>query len=310
LLDYTIKKREFDDTVFCIDEPEAHLNPKTHGKMLEALMGLTEPKSQLWIATHSIGMMRRARDLYHERPGEIVFLDFEADFDQPQTLKPIVPDRSMWQRSLEIALDDLASLVSPRTIIACESGKADGKPGEGVDAAVYNCIFGIELPEVRFVSIGSSSDMKGDRFLVVQAVAGLVQGTTVIRLIDHDGMSETEISEHEAQGYRVLRRRQMESYIFDDEVLQLLCESVSQPEKTAELLAAKSQAIEAAKAQGHQADDTKKAAGRIADACRKVLKLQNAGKTSNAFMRDTLAPLIKPKSKIYQELRAAIFGSN
>jgi len=28
LLDFVLKKREFDDTVFCIDEPEAHLKPR------------------------------------------------------------------------------------------------------------------------------------------------------------------------------------------------------------------------------------------------------------------------------------------
>jgi predicted ATPase len=309
LLDYTIKRREFDDTIFCIDEPDAHLNPRVHGRMLEALMNMTEGPNQLWIATHSIGMMRKARDLYHQKPGEVVFLDFEADFDQPQTLSPILPDRAMWQKSLETALDDLASLVSPKTIVACESGKPDGKPGDGIDSAIYNLIFGSELPEVRFVSIGSSSDMKGDRFLVVQAVAGLVQGTEVLRLIDRDGMSEQEIKGHQAQGYRVLRRRQIESYLFDDEVLGLLCDSVAQSDKKLELLAAKATAIEAAEAQGHQRDDIKKASGRIADACRRILKLENAGKTTNGFMRDTLAPLIVPNTKIYQELKTAIFSA-
>jgi predicted ATPase len=309
LLDYTLKKQEFDDTVFCIDEPEAHLNPRVHGKMLEALINLTEANSQLWIATHSIGMMRRARDLYHQKPGEIVFLDFEVDFDEPQVLRPVVPDRALWQRSLEIALDDLASLVSPKAIIACESGKPDGNPGEGIDAAIYNSIFQEEFPEVRFVSIGSSTDMKGDRFLVVQAVAGLIQGTEVLRLIDRDGMSDAEVKEHEQKGYRVLRRRQIESYLFDDEVLELLCASEHKLEKKDELLKAKAAAIEAAKAQGHQPDDIKKASGRIADACRKILALENAGKTTSAFMRDTLAPMICSGMKIYEELKEAIFGA-
>lgn len=310
LLDYTIKKREFDDTVFCIDEPEAHLNPRVHGKMLEGLMNLTEGNSQLWIATHSIGMMRKARDLYQKKPCEIAFLDFEADFDQPQVLAPVKPDRAMWQKSLETALDDLASLVSPKTIIACESGKPDGKPGEGIDAAIYNHIFGSEFPEARFISIGSSSDMKGDRYLVVQAMAGLVQGTELLRLVDRDGMSDEEINQHEKQGYRVLRRRQIESYMFDDEVLGLLCESVGQPNKKDELLEAKIAAIEASRSQGHHPDDIKKASGRIADACRRVLKLENAGKASSAFMRDTLAPLMTSQTKIYQELKAAIFAEN
>jgi predicted ATP-dependent endonuclease of OLD family len=109
ILDYILKRSEFDDTVFCIDEPEAHLNPRVHGKLLDALLDLTQPKSQLWIATHSIGMLRRARDLYFQKPGEVVFLDFENDFDRPQLLWPIPPDRAFWRRSLITALGPVFS---------------------------------------------------------------------------------------------------------------------------------------------------------------------------------------------------------
>ena len=60
LLDLFIKRREYDDTAFCIDEPEAHMNPRLQGKLLDELFLLMTPNSQLWLATHSIGMMRRA----------------------------------------------------------------------------------------------------------------------------------------------------------------------------------------------------------------------------------------------------------
>jgi predicted ATPase len=208
LLDFVIKKKEFDDTVFCIDEPEAHLNPRVQGKMLDALLSLVDPNSQLWIATHAIGMMRRARDLYHERPGEVVFLDFDCDFDKPQVLRPVIPDRAFWEKSLEVALDDMAALVAPKTISACEGRLEDG---DGFDAAVYNRIFAREFPETRFVSIGSSTDMKGDRFLVLQAVRDLIIGTNVERLMDRDGMTDSEKAECEAKGIRVLGRRHIES---------------------------------------------------------------------------------------------------
>jgi hypothetical protein len=308
VLDYILKKVEFDDTVFCIDEPEAHLNPRVHGDMLTCLYDLTDQKSQLWLATHSIGMLRRARDLHNENPDSVAFLDFEIDFDQKQIVAPIIPDRAFWQRSLKVALDDLAELVAPQTIVACESGKKDGAPGQGFDAEIYNAIFAMEFPETRFVSIGSSTDMKGDRYLVVQAVADLIQGTEVLRLIDRDGMSEAEIAEHEAGGYRVLRQRHLEAYLFDDDVLRRLCDASGQPEKTDELLAAKQAALEASVANGHAQDDIKKASGRICDACRRILQLQNAGKASRAVMRDTLAPLIVPNTAIYEELRSIIFG--
>jgi hypothetical protein len=219
----------------------------------------------------------------------------------------VVPDRDFWQRSLSIALDDIASLVSPSTIIACESGKKDGAPGEGIDSAIYNKIFGSEFAETRFVSIGSSTDLKGDRFLVVQAVAGLIEGAQVKRLVDRDGMSDVERNKKIASGYRVLRRRHIESYIFDDTVLEALCDASGQSDRKAELLAAKAAGIKAAIDNGHPSDHLKAASGRISDACRRILKLRNAGSTTGAFMRDTLAPLVLPGTAIYAELRAEIF---
>ena len=76
LLDLFVKKVEYDDTVFCIDEPEAHMNPRLQGKLLEELFRLVDDSSQLWIATHAIGMMRKALQLYEEYRNQVAFLDF------------------------------------------------------------------------------------------------------------------------------------------------------------------------------------------------------------------------------------------
>ena len=90
LLDITVVKVEFNDTVFCIDEPEAHIHTKLQGQLLKELYDLVPDKSQLWIATHSIGMVRKAQELWRDDPNSVVFLDFgkdnsgkERDFDGP-----------------------------------------------------------------------------------------------------------------------------------------------------------------------------------------------------------------------------------
>ncbi len=67
-----MKRLSFNDTVFCIDEPEIHMNTRLQGKLLEELFKLLPDNCQLWIATHSIGMMRRARDLQEANPGEVL----------------------------------------------------------------------------------------------------------------------------------------------------------------------------------------------------------------------------------------------
>ena len=39
-------------------------------------MKLIPEKSQLWLGTHSIGILRAAKKIMEANPGEVVFLDF------------------------------------------------------------------------------------------------------------------------------------------------------------------------------------------------------------------------------------------
>ena len=55
-------------------------------------------------------------------------------------------------------------------------------------------------------------------------------------------------------------------------------------------------------------DDLKPASGQIYLACKQTLSLAQPGNDAKTFMRDTLAPLIKPGMKVYEELKGDIFG--
>ena len=63
LLDVVVNKAAFDGSLYCIDEPEAHLSTRLQGKILKELYRLIPGDSQLWIATHSIGMVRAAQEI-------------------------------------------------------------------------------------------------------------------------------------------------------------------------------------------------------------------------------------------------------
>src|SRR5438093_3669945 len=58
LLDFIVKRISYDNTVFCIDEPEAHINTRLQAKLLDELSILLPLNCQLWMAIHSIGIMR------------------------------------------------------------------------------------------------------------------------------------------------------------------------------------------------------------------------------------------------------------
>ena len=308
MLDLVIAKRAYDDTIFCIDEPEAHMNARLQAALLVELYDLVPDNCQLMLATHSIGMMRQARDIAREIPGSVVFLDFEGhDFDEPRVIQPTTPNRTFWNRAYAVALDDLAALVAPERVVICEGHPKTPPVGKNHshDSRCYESIFETEFPETRFVSMGNDRDVSSDRHGLAEALRLLIGELKVVRLIDRDDRSSTEITDLEQTGVRVLSRRNLESYLFDDEVLRELAKWVNKEDKVDDLLTEKQSILAAC----GPANDLKHASGQIYLACKRFLGLYNGyGNNTKAFMRDTLAPRVKPGMAVYDELKHAIFG--
>ena len=104
LLDFIIRREFYPNAAMCIDEPEAHMGLSAQSKLLEILYELIPENSQLWLGTHSIGILRASKKILEKKPGEVVFLDFSGhDFDQKVEMKPITqPDRELWQNSIKV----------------------------------------------------------------------------------------------------------------------------------------------------------------------------------------------------------------
>ena len=291
LFDIFVKRVEYDDTVFCIDEPEAHMNPKLQRYLLEELFRLMNDKSQLWIATHAIGMMRKALQLYEQYGEEIVFLDFsDGNFDSPEIIEPKKPDRRFWEQTHEVALDDLAALIVPDQIVICEGEHGN----KGFDAECYNQIFSEEFPNTKFISGGGKRDLR-NYISVIDAVA---EGVTVFGLRDRDQATCGEVTQWKQEGIKVLEQGQIEDYLLADDVLHALCqhnELEPYEEKADELIALRD-----------SISNIKDAANRIR---RKVIDwgVHGAGEAPEGFLRDTVAPRIKPKMPTYEELKQIIF---
>lgn len=66
LLDLYIRKDEYTDSIYIIDEPELHLNTAIQRKLLIEINKMVPDNCQIWIATHSIGFMRALQDELNE----------------------------------------------------------------------------------------------------------------------------------------------------------------------------------------------------------------------------------------------------
>ena len=309
ILDVVTARRHYDNTIFCIDEPESHMHARLQAELLSVLNELIPENCQLMLATHSIGMMRRARDIEAKNPGSVSFLDFgDRNFDDSQTIEPTRPDRTFWKRVYAIALDDIAALVAPSRVVICEGEPLTSQPAKNhsFDATCYERIFETEFPETEFVSMGNDQQIRSDQRGLAETLHRLISGIEIVRLIDRDDRSPNEVAEEKQKGVRVLSRRNLESYLLDDEVLQMLAAAERKPEKTQELLKEKETIL--AKRTNRPTDDLKPVRGEICEVCKKALGLTQRGNDADAFMRYTLAPLIQPGMTVYNELKRDIFG--
>ena len=98
------------------DEPDIHLNPALQATELTEVMRLLPNGSHLRIATHSVGMIRRAFDISTAEPGRVAFLDFgQVKGPAPDVqLKPSQPSGQLLHEAMSVALDgESASSLAP-----------------------------------------------------------------------------------------------------------------------------------------------------------------------------------------------------
>lgn len=302
LLDLYLRQDEYNDTVFLIDEPELHINTAIQRKLLVEINKLIGERCQLWVATHSIGFLRA---LQEELKNDCQIIEFRADVPwatTEQVLRPIQKNRTQWSRIFSTALDDLTGLVCPKRIVYCEGTDNPGCCGKekGMDAQVYNNIFGDAYPDTLFVSSGGNTELD-QRSGIALAILGKVFPDLEIWVCKDRDMSSGSMNnendrrlylENNPENHRVIKRWELENYLFDKEVLTSYCESnnliFSESDYDAYVTDIYNQNL-------------KDATGRIKNFCNLIISI-NPEK-----FKIELSKYIKPEMKVYKELERCIF---
>ena len=234
VIDLVVKSEEYTDTVYCIDEPDLHLSTAIQRKLLIEIDKLIPENCQLWIATHSIGFMRALQKELNEK-SQVLDFSQKDYFTGKHDIQPIVPNRQNWMRIFGTALDDLTNLVSPKRIVYCE-GKAE--PGinrieEGLDARIYGNIFSATFDDTVFVSSGGNTELDQRSDIAIQILSKVFKEIEILVLKDRDMVSGKLADESDRERYlsnnlpnhRVLKRLEIENYLFDKKILSKYCES-------------------------------------------------------------------------------------
>lgn len=233
LLDLYLRKEDYSETIFLIDEPELHINTSIQRKLLVEIDRLVGKDCQIWITTHSIGFMSAIQEHFRS-DCQVIHFPGEYEFaSKPYALEPIPLTSTTWRELFEIALDDLAHLVCPKQIVYCEGTwkpRSDGSE-QGLDATVFNTIFGESHPETLFVSSGGNTEPDQRSRIAITILGKAVSGLEILVLKDRDMASGKPTTEEDRQEYlknnpanhRVLKRFEIENYLYDKEVLRSYC---------------------------------------------------------------------------------------
>ena len=302
LLDVFVKSKEYKDAIYCIDEPEDHLASGLHGRLLEAILDLIPKESQLWIATHSVGFVRKAYELMRQQ-NNVAFLDFSGrNFDQSEKITPCIPDRAFWQATYRVALDDLADLIAPSNIVICE-GKEEAA-ASGFDAECYNRIFGLCHPDTLFVSRGGANQVERSEVLiaVLQSVA---QGTKIWKLIDRDEMTEPFRSHRIQEGICVLSWRELENYLFAPDVISTFCKQSGRSEAISDILKKTHELLDG---KSPEYADFRPITRELFEYIKTTTDLENLGKNRREFAVEHLVPALQKTPTVFEQLKRDIFG--
>ena len=235
LLDLYLRKEEYNDTIYIIDEPELHLNTAIQRKLLIEINNMIPENCQIWIATHSIGFLRAMQEELNDQSQIVEFKEGNRWSTESYTLVPMVKSRNNWRSLFATALDDLTGLVSPKRIVYCE-GRADPTRSgseRGFDAEVYNTIFGEKYPDTLFVSSGGNTELDQRSAIAISILSKVFSDVEILVLKDRDMASGKLVSENDRRiyletnkdYYRVLKRFEIENYLYDKTVLKKYCEA-------------------------------------------------------------------------------------
>lgn len=233
LLDLYLRRDTYTNSVYIIDEPELHLNTSIQRSLLIEINKMVPENCQIWIATHSIGFLRAIQEELKDDSQIIEFKSENRWAAEEYKLQPVQISRSEWQNLFATALDDLAKLICPKIIVYCE-GRAEPKKdgGErGLDADVFNTIFGKRYSDVLFISSGGNTELDQRSNIAIAIFSKVFPELQILVLKDRDMASGKETDEHMRQLYlknnpenhRVLNRFEIENYLYDIEVLKEYC---------------------------------------------------------------------------------------
>jgi energy-coupling factor transporter ATP-binding protein EcfA2 len=192
LLNLLVRRENFQNTIYFIDELDVHLNTSLQYALLKEITENWIPENcQLWTASHSLGFIQYARESENA-----AILDFDQfDFDLPQTIVP-QPKETLEVFEIAVPKEVVFQIFDGKQIILCENKDDDFYNLLNLENKVF---VGVQNKDEVFRNIKSNQNYFG--------------------IIDRDYLTDNEVNTLQAR-YRnlfVLDFYNFENYVYHPE---------------------------------------------------------------------------------------------
>ena len=192
--------------VIFLDEPELHLHPTLTFRLIETLKGLGDGTNQFIFFTHSADLVST-----YYATGDVYFIDMEES-DQNQVRQLSTLDARHAATASKVAAN-LGLFAVGKKIIFIEGAHAS------VDRLAYHKISQARFPEAYLLPVGSVENISALRN-VVDELAHAIFGIGLFMVRDRDGLSSEQLqSLEENPRMRCLKRRHIENYLLDADLI-------------------------------------------------------------------------------------------
>lgn len=210
---FDVARKDIRHSVIIVDEPELHLHPTLTFKLIESLKNIGEHTNQFIFLTHSPDII----STYYST-GDVYFIDMQQDgSNQAHRLSDLANDHP-----------ELLSLIGQNLGLFAVGKKLVFVEGQdsSIDRITYQKIAQSVDPEIRVIPAGSVFNiMTLDS--IEEQIRKSIFGIELYMIRDRDGLTPSQVQTLEKNGrVRCLKRRHIENYFFDSEILYIVAEKL------------------------------------------------------------------------------------
>jgi len=210
---FDVARKEIRHSVVIVDEPDLHLHPTLAFQLIESLTSLGDHTNQFIFLTHSSDLITT-----YYSSGDVYFID------------PTNDGNNQAHRLLDLAADhqDIIPLIGQNIGLFAVGKKLVFVEGEdsSIDRLAYQKIAQTVDGEIRIIPAGSVFNIMTLN-KIEQQIRNTIFGIDLYMVIDRDGLNDKQVSQLEANNrIRCLKRRHIENYFLDSEVLQEVAEKL------------------------------------------------------------------------------------